>query len=339
MVTKNRDADHAKVCEMAQRNLGPEAWRRRVENRHSNCKYFVLCRVNGFQQPEPLGEPSGPWRAPSLLLTEDWRGRETIMASPVIAARTAAPTSQVWPNRPKKASAASGLSVVQRSATTELSSDSCSDVSDATLHALQKIEHAGSFPAGAIIFMEGQPARGVYILRQGRVKLLTTNSDGRTLILKIARPGEALGLNSVITGKPHDLTAEILQPAELAFLPRADFLKCITEHGDACLLFASLLSRDCHAAYDLARAIGLCQSVPERLARFLLDWSLNGPATDGAVRVKLALTHEEIAQLIGASRETVTRTLSEFKRQRTIELNGSTLVLKNKPALESLAAD
>jgi CRP/FNR family transcriptional regulator len=103
--------------------------------------------------------------------------------------------------------------------------------------------------------------------------------------------------------------------------------------------FASHLSRDCQAAYDLVRSIGLCQSVSERLARFLLDWSTNGFATDGAVRVKMALTHEEIAQLIGASRETVTRTLSEFKRQRTIEMNGSTLVLKNKTALESLVAD
>jgi CRP/FNR family transcriptional regulator, cyclic AMP receptor protein len=261
------------------------------------------------------------------------------MASPVIAARTAVPGLQVWTNRPKKASTASSLSVVQRSASSELNSESHCALSEATFNALQKIEHTVSFPAGAIIFMEGQPARGVYVLRQGRVKLLTTNSDGRTLILKIAKPGEALGLNSVITGRPYDLTAEILQPAELAFIPRVDFLKCITEHGDACLYFASHLSRDCQAAYDLARAIGLCQSVPERLARFLLDWSTNGPATDGAIRVKLALTHEEIAQLIGASRETVTRTLSEFKRQRTIELNGSTLVLRNKPALESMAAD
>ncbi|HEY6946784.1 MAG TPA: Crp/Fnr family transcriptional regulator [Candidatus Acidoferrum sp.] len=220
-----------------------------------------------------------------------------------------------------------------------MSNDFCGGLSEAAFNALQKIEHPASFPAGAIIFMEGQPARGVYVLRHGRVKLLTTNSDGRTLILKIAKPGEALGLNSVITGKPYDLTAEILQPAELAFIPRVDFLKCITEHGDVCLHFASHLSRDCHAAYDMARSIGLCQSVSERLARFLLDWSSNGAAADGAVRVKLALTHEEIAQLIGASRETVTRTLSEFKRQRTIELNGSTLVLRNKPALESLAAD
>jgi CRP/FNR family transcriptional regulator, cyclic AMP receptor protein len=261
------------------------------------------------------------------------------MASPVIAARAAAPSLSVWTNRVQKASSGPGLALLQRIAGSELSDDSPCGLSETALNALEKIEHPASFPAGAIIFMEGQPARGVYILRQGRVKLLTTNSDGRTLILKIAKPGEVLGLNSVITGSPYDLTAEILQPAELAFIPRADFLKCITEHGDACLHFVTHLSRDCHAAYDLARSIGLCQSVSERLAKFLLDWSSNAARTDGAVRVKLALTHEEIAQIIGASRETVTRTLSEFKRHRTIELNGSTLVLKNKAALESLAAD
>ena len=267
--------------------------------------------------------------------------KETIMASPLITAHTAVPSLQPWAqtNRPKKAAAALGMAVVPRGATTELSDDFYFGLSATTIKELQKIEHVASFPAGAIIFMEGQAARGVYVLRKGRVKLLTTNSDGRTLIMKIAKPGEALGLNSVITGKPYDLTAEILQPAELAFIPRADFLKCITEHGDACMHFASHLSRDCQAAYDLVRSIGLCQSVSERLARFLLDWSTNGSAMDGEVRVKLALTHEEIAQLIGASRETVTRTLSEFKRQRTIEMNGSTLVLKNRPALESLAAN
>jgi CRP/FNR family transcriptional regulator, cyclic AMP receptor protein len=255
-----------------------------------------------------------------------------------MAARTAARGFEPWRNPPKGPSPTARLAVVQASPTKEAVSGSFEGLSEATFQALQKIEHLASFPAGAIIFMEGQPARGVYLLRQGRVKLLTINGDGRTLIVKIAKPGEALGLHSVITGRLYDLTAEILEPAELAFIPRADFLKCINEHGDACLHFAHLLSRDCQAVYELARSIGLCRSVPERLAHFLLDWSTNGSAMDGVVRVKLALTHEEIAQLIGASRETVTRTLSEFKRQRTIELNGSTLLLRNKAALEGLVA-
>src|SRR5690242_4051760 len=260
------------------------------------------------------------------------------MASPVIAARTATPVVPVWTNRPRKPNLLSGIAVVSKPANPDLGGDSNSSLSVERQAALEKIEHTTNYPAGAIIFMEGQPARGVYVVRQGRVKLLTTNSEGRTLILKIAKPGEALGLNSVITGKPYDLTAEILQPAELAFIPRGDFLNFITQHGDACLHFASLLSRDCRAANEVARSIGLSQSVTERVAKFLLDWSSDGQVKEGPVRVTMALTHEEIAQLIGASRETVTRTLSEFKKQRTIELNGATLILKNKVALESLVA-
>jgi len=246
----------------------------------------------------------------------------------------------VWRNSSQRPTTIHSRPFAEECISCELRSDDffCG-LSDAALKALQKIKHTATFPTGAILFMEGQAARGIYILCQGRAKLLTTNSDGRTLILKIAGPGEGLGLNSVITGKPHDLTAEVLQPSQMTFIAREDFLKFLTEHGDACLHFAHHLGRDCQAAYDLVRSIGLCQSAPERLAKFLLDWSNGVTSTDGAVRVKLALTHEEMAQLIGTSRETVTRTLSAFKRQRMIELNGSTLVLRNKAALQSLAVD
>lgn len=242
----------------------------------------------------------------------------------------------VWGEFPPKSS----LPIADKYTESELNStDLFCCLSEPSREALQKIKHAVSYPAGAIVFTEGQAARGVYILCRGQVKLQTANSDGRTLILKIAHPGEELGLNSVISGRPYELTAEVLQPAELAFLPRADFLRFISEHGDACLVFASHLSRDCQAADDLLRSIGLCQSASVRLARFLLERSSNRPAGDGVAQVKLTLTHEEIGQLIGTSRETVTRTLSELKRHQTIELNRSTLVLRNRPALESLAAD
>jgi CRP/FNR family cyclic AMP-dependent transcriptional regulator len=262
------------------------------------------------------------------------------MASPAIATRAAVSPIQVLANSQKKMNSPYVLPVADKGKSREVpSNDFFCGLSEAALKALEKIKHTISYPVGAIIFMEGQGARGVYILCQGRAKLMTANSDGRTLILKIAQPGEGLGLNSVITGKPYEMTAEILQPSQLTFIAREDFLKFIGEHGEACLHFAQHLSRDCHSAYELIRSIGLSESVSERVARFLLEWSSNGPVSEGAVRVKLALTHQEIAQLIGTSRETVTRTLSEFKKQHIIELNGSTLVLRNKAALESLAAN
>ena len=202
---------------------------------------------------------------------------------------------------------------------------------------LDRLKHASCYPEGSVVFLEGQQARGVYIVCQGRAKLMTTNADGKSLILKIAEPGTILGLHSVVSGKPHEVTVETLQPCQLAFIRREDFLRLLNEHGDACLRAAEHLARDCQSAYEVIRSIGLSHSVSEKLARLLLQWSSDGRVVDGVIRMKLALTHEEIAQLIGTSRETVTRTLSEFKRQRLLELNGSTLLIKNKAALEKMA--
>jgi len=210
-------------------------------------------------------------------------------------------------------------------------------VSPRTAKALEEIRRTSSYPAGAILFMEGEAARGVYIVCQGRVKLLTTNSDGKTLIFKIAKPGDVLGLNAAISGTSHEITAETLQPTQLAYISREDFVKFIKEHGDACLQVAQHLGRDCHSAYEVIRSIGLSNSVEEKLARFLVEWSAGAPVTSGGLRVKLALTHEEIAQLIGCSRESVSRSFSEFKRRRLVEINGSTLLVQDKAALQTLA--
>jgi CRP/FNR family transcriptional regulator, cyclic AMP receptor protein len=217
-------------------------------------------------------------------------------------------------------------------------SESFCGLSSRSAEALGAIRRMSSYPAGAILFMEGEQARGVYIVCQGRVKLLTTNSDGKTLIFKIAKPGEILGLNATLSGTPHEITAETLQPTQLAYVSREDFLKFIRENGDACLQVAQHLGRDCHSAYEVIRSIGLSNSVEEKLARFLLDWSNGGQSTNVGMKVKLALTHEEIAQLIGCSRESVSRSFSDFKRKHLVEVNGATLVVQNKEALETLAA-
>lgn len=230
-----------------------------------------------------------------------------------------------------------GLPVVDSCMNCKLRRDgfSCA-LSKGSLEDQDRIKHVTSYPEGALIFVEGQMPRGVFVLCQGRAKLMATNSDGKTFILKIAQPGEILGLHSAVSGRPYEVTAETLQPSQLAYIGREDFLRFLKQHPDACLNAAQQLSNDCQSAYDVIRSIGLSHSVSEKLARLLLQLSADGRPADGAIRVKLALTHEEIAQLIGTSRETVTRTLGEFKKQRILELNGSTLVLRNKAALEKM---
>jgi CRP/FNR family transcriptional regulator, cyclic AMP receptor protein len=205
-----------------------------------------------------------------------------------------------------------------------------------SLEELDKIKYASSYPQGAVLFVEGQAPRGVYIVCNGRVKLTTTSRDGKTLILRIAQAGEMLGLHAIVSGKSYELTAETLQPGQLDFIKRDDFLKFLQHHGDACLNAAQHLSQNCQNAYEMIRSLGLSHSVAEKLARLLLEWAHDGDFTKDGIRIKVSLTHEEIAQLIGTSRETVTRVLGEFREKELASLRGSTLLIRNKSGLEKL---
>ncbi|HXY16438.1 MAG TPA: Crp/Fnr family transcriptional regulator [Terriglobales bacterium] len=205
-----------------------------------------------------------------------------------------------------------------------------------SLEQLEKIKYASAFPQGAVLFLEGQPARGAYIVCSGRVKLSTTSREGKTLILRIAQPGEVLGLHATVSGKPYELTAETLQPCQLDFIKRDDFLRFLQHHADACLNAAQHLSQNCQDAYEMIRSLGLSHSVSEKVARLLLEWAADGENTKEGIRIKVSLTHEEMAQLVGTSRETVTRVLGEFREKHLAQLRGSTLMIQNKAGLEKL---
>ncbi len=206
----------------------------------------------------------------------------------------------------------------------------------ASLQELDKVKYASAYPQGAVLFVEGQAPRGVYMICGGRVKLSTTSRDGKTLILRIAQAGEVLGLHATVSGKPYELTAEALQPCQLDFIRRDDFLRFLQNHADACLNAAQHLSKNCQSAYEMIRSLGLSHSVAEKLARLLLEWSSDGDASKEGIRIKVSLTHEEIAQLIGTSRETVTRVLGEFRQKKLAQLRGSTLLILDKPGLERM---
>lgn len=261
------------------------------------------------------------------------------MASAMVEERPQTNTYRTATQPARKPSSQYGLSAAENCATCKMQKvNFFYRLPEKAMREWDRIRHVSSYPGGAVLFMEGEAALGVHILCQGRVKLLTTNSEGKTFILMIAQPGQVFGLNSIVTGRPHELTVETIQRSQIAYVSREDFLRLIKESGEACLRVAQQLGQECHSAYEVIRSLGLANSVSEKLAKFLVGWSAEGRERDGAVRVKLALTHEELAQLIGCSRESVTRTLSDFKRQRLVELNGSTLLVWNKAGLEMLAA-
>ena len=206
----------------------------------------------------------------------------------------------------------------------------------AALKRLSEITASATYPKGATLFVEGQISRGVFILCSGHVKLSTSSSDGKTLILRISEPGDLLGLPATISGRAYEVTADVIEPTQANFISRADFLNFLRDHGEAALRVAQELSETYQTAFAEMRTIGLSHSAREKLARFILEWSAHHPSEKGTIKFNLTLTHEEIAQMIGASRETVTRLFSDFKKNNLLQIKGSSVTLKNKPGLERL---
>jgi len=214
------------------------------------------------------------------------------------------------------------------------------DLPTPSLQSFEEIKYATAYPKGAVLFIEGQAPRGIFVLCKGRVKLSICATDGKTLILKIAEPGEVLGLSATVSGKPYELTAETIDPCQVNFVKREDFLRFLKDNSDACFKVAEQLSEKYNNACREVRSLGLSHSASEKLAKLLLEWSSkNGEAVKQEPRVKLALTHEEIAQMIGTSRETVTRLFADLKKRQIVQAKGSTLIIRNKVALKAMAAN
>lgn len=209
----------------------------------------------------------------------------------------------------------------------------------AALRSFESIKYTTVYPKGAVLFVEGQAPRGIFILCKGRIKLSVSASDGKTFILKITEDEEVLGLSATISGKPYELTAETLAPSQLNFVKREDFLRFLKDNSEACFRVAEQLSEKYNVACHEVRALGLSHSAAEKLAKLLMDCSSkNGEAHKQEPRLKLSLTHEEIAQMIGTSRETVTRLFADLKKRQIVQTKGAIVVIRDKAALRALAA-
>lgn len=219
------------------------------------------------------------------------------------------------------------------------SADMFCGLSPDALQSLEAIKQAIAYPKGAVLFVEGQNPRGIFLLCKGRVKLALCSSTGKTLIMKFVEPGEVLGLSATISGKPYEVMAETAEPCQINFVRRDDFLRFLPHHTDAGLRVAEQLSSKYNSACRDIRALSLSHSSGERMAKVLLDLSQRDIEMGKAhKRFRLTVTHEEIGQMIGTSRETVTRLLGVWRKQRIVQNDGSILMIRDMAALKAIAA-
>lgn len=206
------------------------------------------------------------------------------------------------------------------------------------LKSVGEASHITAYPSGAMLFVEGQEPRGVYVLCSGRVKLSTTSREGKILVLRIAQAGEVLGLSAGICGQPFEVTAETTEPCQVNFIARTALIERIEKNGELGLRSSMALSQEFQYAYRDIHGLILARSSAGKLARLLLSWMPPNVTQSAEIRIRPSFTHEEMAQMIGSSRETVTRLIGDLKRKELIRLDGSTLVIQDRMGLEALAS-
>ncbi len=192
------------------------------------------------------------------------------------------------------------------------------------------------YPGNAILVSEGETPRGVHIICGGRAKLSVESRDGKTVILKIAEDRDVIGLSSLISGRPSPITVTTIGVCQVKFVEHRDFMRLLETDNRTAMACASMLAREVANAFGDVHDLLLARSSTEKLVRLLLSW-VAGEPHNRDLRVESEFTHEEIAQMIGSSRETVTRLMSEMKRKELIRIEGSMLVIPSRIALQAIA--
>jgi CRP/FNR family transcriptional regulator, cyclic AMP receptor protein len=194
-----------------------------------------------------------------------------------------------------------------------------------------------SYCRGEVLFAEGELAPNIFILRSGRIKLSVTSRDGKTIILKIAEGGQILGLSAALTSCEHEVSAEALEPCCVMVVRTQDFLHLLENYPEAAKEATRCVLKEYKVVFlDICR-LALPETVAGRVADLLLDWLKGSSQSGQSLRLTMGLTHEEIAAMLGTSRETVSRVLMQFQREKIVSIEGSSLTVLRLAALEHLA--
>jgi CRP-like cAMP-binding protein len=208
------------------------------------------------------------------------------------------------------------------------------DLDEASLKEIEQMRQARVYPAGAVVFGEGDPPEGIYCIRSGCLKLSLPTPHGAAVIVKIATAGGVVGVAAVLSSKVRNLTAETLEQSQLGFIHKQDLLSLLRRNADLSLALARGLADELYEVYQAAGNIALRRS-DERLAHLLLRLcQSHGEATPEGIRLRTSLSQEELAEMIGASRRSLVRSLAKLRSLGIVECHRRTVIVRDRDALE-----
>lgn len=208
------------------------------------------------------------------------------------------------------------------------------DFSDQELQQVAKLVKERFFRKNTIIFNEGDPGLAFYLIKSGKIKVYKLASDGRELILGVFGENGLFGDVPVFDGGPYPATAETLTDVTAWSINREGFVNLLLAHPEIALKIIRVLGKRLRQAHGFVAELAL-KNVPQRLASLLLKLASEyGEETEAGTVIDLPLTRQELAELIGVSRETVIRELSKFSRAGTLRLDGKKIILLDKRKLQ-----
>jgi CRP/FNR family cyclic AMP-dependent transcriptional regulator len=203
---------------------------------------------------------------------------------------------------------------------------------EAELAALAPLLRERRYPRGAVILMQGDPGDSLFLLAQGQVKVVLIGEDGREVILSVLGPGSFFGEMSLLDGEPRSAHVIAMEESALLQLRRDDFQARLRASPDVALGVLRELSLRLRRADDTIGSLAL-RDVNGRVAHLLLELA----SREGGTRITSRLTHATIAQMVGSSRETVSRTLSALTAAGVIRMSRREIVILDAAPLRQAA--
>lgn len=191
------------------------------------------------------------------------------------------------------------------------------------------------YPEGSIIFFEGEPGDAFYFLKSGRVKISKMTPDGEEQILKLIEPGGIFAEVILFSDEDYPATARVLEDAKVGMIKKKDFEDLIMSYPQLAIRLLRLLNTRLREAQMKVKEMGLYDTHSRTASLLLRLAQTYGSRDEGQISFKLELTRQDMASMIGTTRETVTRILSKFRKQGIIESKGNKITILNPAELES----
>jgi CRP/FNR family transcriptional regulator len=204
--------------------------------------------------------------------------------------------------------------------------------------ALLACGHRRSYPKGSAVFRAGSPGENIYILMQGRVKIFSLSSAGRGVILWFCFPGEVFGLAEMPRAGRRAVDAEACTDSEVLTVSQAEFKRYLESDARTALLVVDLLACRLRNLGDMMLNL-TSDDVTTRVIKLLVRLAARygKQLESGGIRLDIPLTHQEMADMIGTTRQSVNQTLNSLKRRGLLELSKSAIHIQNGKLLEDLA--